>query len=229
MRRLLVLALLVGCGGDIDPPWQLDHDRIVAVRATPPGIMPGEESELDALISLKGLGTMDAVVPEGALVASPMALSGAVIPENGKWIVRVPPEPMLAAARLELHLAEGAPIPLRIGVAYGQGTLAAIKTVWIGKTLTNPTLAQMTIDGDPLEGKADLVVPKETKVFFSIPAIPDDDVNWLTNVGEMHDFDLPTAYLKVAKDEDMLEGELAVVKRDIDGGVAWRIWPIKAE
>jgi hypothetical protein len=46
-----------GCVEDLDPPWQLDHDRIVAVRATPPAIEAGGRAELDALISLKGVGT----------------------------------------------------------------------------------------------------------------------------------------------------------------------------
>jgi len=30
-----LLLLLGACAGDIDPEWQLDHTRIVAVRATP--------------------------------------------------------------------------------------------------------------------------------------------------------------------------------------------------
>src|SRR4029079_15048087 len=43
-----------GCPGARDPPWQLDHDRIIAVRATPPGIAAGDKSTLDALIGTKG-------------------------------------------------------------------------------------------------------------------------------------------------------------------------------
>ena len=44
----------------------------------------------------------------------------------------------------------------------------------------------------------------------------------------MHDFDLPQAYLRVEL-EDPASGELAVVRRDPRGGVAWRVWPIRAE
>jgi hypothetical protein len=53
-------------------------------------------------------------------------------------------------------------------------------------------------------------------------------VNWLTSCGEMHDFDLHSAYLTVGPD-DPQEGELAVILRDERGGVAWRVWPIRSE
>ena len=54
MKRFVILALLaVGCGGDLDPEWQLDHDRVIAVRATPPSIVAGGRSELDGLIAGK--------------------------------------------------------------------------------------------------------------------------------------------------------------------------------
>jgi hypothetical protein len=54
------------------------------------------------------------------------------------------------------------------------------------------------------------------------------DVAWMTSCGTMHDFDLPQAYLEVEAD-DPTTGELGVVLRDAHGGVAWKIWPIRAE
>jgi hypothetical protein len=50
----------------------------------------------------------------------------------------------------------------------------------------------------------------------------------LTSCGTMHDFDLPQAYLRVETD-DPQAGELGVVLRDAHGGVAWKVWPVKAE
>jgi hypothetical protein len=44
----------------------------------------------------------------------------------------------------------------------------------------------------------------------------------------MHDYDLHSAYLTVDP-EDPQDGELALVVRKPNGGVAWRIWPIRAE
>ena len=58
MRALVitsVLAALVGCNADLDEPWQLAHDRIIAVRATPPRIMPGETSTLGLLLGFEEL------------------------------------------------------------------------------------------------------------------------------------------------------------------------------
>jgi len=42
----------------------------------------------------------------------------------------------------------------------------------------------------------------------------------------MHDFDLPAAFLRVDAD-DPAEGTLGVVLRRDDGGVAWRLWPVR--
>jgi hypothetical protein len=227
---LAIVAYSSGCDGDLDPAWELDHDRIIAVRATPPGIVDGERSELDALLTAKG-GTTSIAPPLAAQVISPLALSAALKNDGGKWVVEMPAAAALEAARTELKLAADAPVPLRVGVGYivNGVELAALKTVLLGKSITNPILAEMVIDGESLDSKSEVVVPKLVDVRFSVAAIPDDDVNWLTNVGEMHDFDLPESYLRVEKDEDKFEGELVLVRRDPEGGVVWRIWPIRVE
>jgi len=228
---LIVLAFVAGaCDGDLDPPWELDHDRVIAVRANPPGIVEGERSELDALVSAKGGSAMEQA-PLAATVVSPTSLASTLTNEEGKWIVSMPSPALLAAARTELGLAADAPVPLQVGVGYVVNgvQLGALKRVWLGKRVANPVLAEMIIDGEALDGKSELVVPKLVDVRFSVAAIPEDDVNWLTNVGEMHDFDLPEAYLRVEEDEELFAGQLAVVKRDEDGGVVWRLWPIRVE
>ena len=228
-RALIILAMFaIGCDGDLDPPWELDHDRIIAVRATPAGIVDNERSELDALLSAKDGVTMEAP-PAAATVISPMALQGAVVQDGAKWVVNMPSAAALDAARTELRLEPGAPVPLQVGVGYvvNETQLAALKIVWLGKSVANPVLAEMVIDGESLDAKSEVVVPKLVDVRFAVPAIPEDDVNWLTNLGEMHDFDLPESYLRVEEDEDKTEGELVLVKRTLEGGVVWRVWPIK--
>ena len=45
----------------------------------------------------------------------------------------------------------------------------------------------------------------------------------------MHDFDLPQAYLRVEPENEKRDGHLAVVVRTRDGGVAWQVWPLRAE
>jgi hypothetical protein len=229
VQRALVAcaALAVGCGGDLDPPWQLDHDRIVAVRANPPGILPGEQATLDALIALKGAPT-SVQVPEVAIVVAPESLAGALAFDGTNWVVTAPDAAALAAARTELGLPADAPVPLQVGVAYGAGTLAATKRVLLGMTSENPALTGMRVDGAPADAAAELVVGTLVDVPLAIEADDEDDVNWLSSCGTMHDFDLPQAYLRVEAD-DPHSGELAVIRRNPQGGVAWRVWSIRAE
>ena len=235
-RALIALATVsaigaIGCIGDLDPPWQLDHDRIIAVRASPPGILAGETSTLDALLGAKG-GPTRVAAPELASVVSPESLSDALAFDGSRWVVTAPSEERLAQARAELALAADAPVPLRIGVSYAGQTLVATKTIDLGRAASNPSLVSMNmkIDDAPAgSAEAEIVVEPLVKVPLSIDA--DDsqfDVTWLTSCGTMHDFDLPNAYLKVEA-EDPTSGELAVVVRDAGSGVAWNVWPIRAQ
>jgi hypothetical protein len=214
----LPAVALAACSGDIDPPWQLDHDRIIAVRATPPHVLPGGTAQLDVLVGHKG-ATTNEQPPDAAQVVSPHVLAGALA---GATITA----PMdLTAARTELKLADGAPVPMVIGVLVG--TLPATKTVWLGDAHDNPTLDAITIDGAPPD--ASIVVPPDMDVPLSVTADDAVDiVNWLTSCGTMHDFDLHAAHIHVLP-ADPQSGELALVLRDNLGGVAWQVWPIAAQ
>ena len=229
MRALLAAVVLLGaCAEGIDEQWELRHDRIIAVRANPPGILPGETSTIDALIGSKEASPVEAP-PEGATVISPMSLAGIVRPDSGAWVVTAPDEAKLAVAREELGLEPGAPVPLTVGVSYRQQTLLGFKTVYLGEARQNPVLEDMMIAGAVApSGQTQLVVPILTDIPLSVKGEDPDVVNWLTSCGTMHDFDLPKAYLRVEK-EDPMEGDLGVVLRKADGGVAWRVWPIRAE
>ncbi|MBA3463288.1 MAG: hypothetical protein H0T46_25255 [Deltaproteobacteria bacterium] len=227
MRAALIgLVALSACTGDVDEQWQLDHDRIIAVRATPPGILPGETSVLDGLYGSKG-GRPVELAPQLAAVVSPERFQTALRRESGQWIVTAPDAAALAGARVELGLAADAPVPLQIGVSYADQTLLGVKTVYLGVSRQNPVLEDMLIDG-AAPPQAEIVVPQLTDVPLSVKADEADIVNWLTSCGTMHDFDLPQAYLRVEK-EDPQEGDLAVVLRKADGGIAWRVWPIRVQ
>jgi hypothetical protein len=227
---VVALIALVGCAGDIDEQWQLDHDRIIAVRATPPGILPGERSEIDALIGAKGEHPVEAP-PQIARIVTPESLASVLAFDAGKWIVTAPDAARLDAARTELGLAADAPVAVSVGVSYANGSLLAFKTVYLGETRTNPTLEELMIDGAPAPvttTTSDIVVAPLTDVRLSVKADDTDVVNWLTSCGSMHDFDLPKAYLRVEKKDPMI-GDLGVVRRTALGGVAWQIWPIHAQ
>lgn len=215
-----VLWLTGACSSIIDEPWELDHDRIIAVRATPPRIVTGQTAKLDVLVGYKG-AAVRVQDPESAAVVSPIRLASAV---NGT-IVTAPSEADLAVARAELGLPTGAPVPLAIAIS-ARG-FAATKTVWLGETAENPPLVDLRLGGSP--PPPSIIVPVDEDVTLSVTADDVvDTVNWLTSCGTMHDFDLSSAYLRVEPD-DSQQGELAIVLRDAKGGVSWQIWPIRAE
>ncbi len=223
------VAVLAACGGDLDQPWDLDHDRIVAIRATPPAILAGETSKLDGLLSGKGTATSE-TGPLQVIVVQPESLADTLSQDaDGTWIVTAPEEARLAAARTELGLEATDPVPLQLGVAFTT-SLAGVKSVQLGTSSSNPTLGAMQFNGETAPAPdVELVVGPLVDVPLSIEALETDDVNWLTNVGEMHDFDLPSAYVRVEEDNEISEGELAVVLRDDRGGVTWQVWPIRVE
>jgi hypothetical protein len=230
LRVLLAvsIALFAGCIDDLPLEWDLDYTRIVAVRAEPPGIVSGEVSTITSLIANEGAPALE-LPPEGAVVVAPMSLASSLVATNGQWTVTVPDEAALQAARTELGLMPGAPVPLSVGVSYQAGSLLAVKTVYLGETRTNPSIDSATINGEPLRDKTELVIDAAVETRLFVEAVLEDDINWLTSVGTMSDYDLPTsAYIKV-DDDDRLEGEFALVFRDARGGVTWRVWPMRAE
>jgi hypothetical protein len=216
---LFVLTSLVGCTGDLVDPWQLDHDRIIAVRATPPRIPAEATAQLDVLIANEGERTRT-VAPDSIDVVAPSSLASVVAGD----IVTAPSETMLAAARTELGLAASAPVPLTLSVT--ANGFVSTTTMWLGEAADNPPLTGMEIDG--AAPGDDLVLPAKTDIPLAVTA--DDSVHnvtWLTSCGTMHDFDLSRAYLRIDPD-DSQQGELAVVLRDLRGGVSWRVWPVRA-
>ena len=221
MKLALLAMLLAACTGDVDPEWQLDHDRIVAIRATPPHIPSGATSQLDLLLAMKGAGTSSAV-PDRAIVVSPMSLADALTGNT----VTAPSQDRLAKVRTELGLAATDPVPLQLGIA--SGTLTAVKTVYLGDSADNPALVNVTFDGtQPADGDI-LTVPAGTDVHMSVDASDATMiVNWLSSCGTMHDFDLHNAYIHV-QPGDPQSGELVLTVRDLVGGVSWEIWPIAA-
>lgn len=243
MKRLLLLGLvLAGCSDEIDEQWVLDHDRIIAVRSSPPGIESGETATLDLLVGYADRTKPPEVKsPDVATVVSPESLANAVAFDGSHWIVTAPNEASLDAARTELGLEAGAPVPLSVGVGVAWPTpvmsvegngFGAVKTVWLGEHRENPELMGVQIEDvdAPPEGTPIVIsAAKDAKTHLSVDA--DDGagiVNWLTSCGTMHDFDLSKAYMTVEKDDER-EGQLALVVHTPEGGVTWRIWPISAE
>ncbi len=170
LALLAILALLAvgACTGDLDPKWQLDHDRIVAVRATPPGIASGSKSTIDALVAKKG-DKVRVAAPELATVVSPASLSDALSFDGGNWVVTAPSEDRLIAARAELKLADGAPVPLEVGVSYAGQTLLATKTVSLGAAVENLMLAATDLGYASCWVAAPIFCPEEARDALALP------------------------------------------------------------
>ncbi|HSR99946.1 MAG TPA: hypothetical protein VLM79_22985, partial [Kofleriaceae bacterium] len=142
-------------------------------------------------------------------------------------VITAPSGAELDAARAELGLPPTVPVPLEIRVRHAGGALTAIKIVQLGGAADNPTMTDVQID-HASPGSAPLVVAPLADVPLAIPL--DDatyDVTWLSSCGTLHDFDLPTARLRVEAD-DPHAGQLVLVVRDTFGGVNWRVWSIDA-
>jgi len=225
VRWLVLAAALAGCVDDTAPPWQLDHDRIIAVRATPPRIAAGEQAVIDGLIGFQGAPVAEQA-PVDARVLGPAGFASVLSHDGARWVVRAPSADQLATARAALGLPEEALVPVQLEVGYAGG-LRATKTVWLGGAAANPAMTDIEIDRAAAT-EAALVVAPLRDVPLAI-ALDDAsyDVTWLSSCGTMHDFDLPTAFLRVEAD-DPTTGQLALVVRDSAGGVSWRIWPITA-
>lgn len=234
---LLLLCVVTGCIDQIDARWQLDHDHVIAARATPPRIRAGENTALDALVAHEH-GEVSVEAPMTAEVAArtsgPDFSRYLVHQPSGQWTLIAPDAEMLASARPAMGLPEDAPVPVDVMLTFAHGGTdrAALdayrvkKTVWLGEPSTNPELPAVTIDGAPATDE--IVMPIGRDVYVSLDAPAGSHVNWLTNVGTLFQDDVATAYLHVAP-EDRLEGQMVVVMRDNEGGVAWRVWSMRAE
>jgi hypothetical protein len=216
MKRAL-LVLVAACTADtMDPPWQLAHDRVVAVRAEPPHVAPGEHAMLEALLAHADGPTTIAAPVNASSVRAPGGLFTAVHFVFDHWEIQCPDDAALDPARGELGLPAGAPVPIDVALAL-PGPLYAKKTVWLGEARANPP--PPTVAHGP-----DLQVGVDYRLQIDVPA--DFSVRWLTSCGALRDDTSARATHVV---DEPCEGEVVVVVRDPLGGTAWQILPVRAD
>ncbi|HEX5060565.1 MAG TPA: hypothetical protein VFV99_14455 [Kofleriaceae bacterium] len=216
MKRALLLAVAACSEPATLEPWQLDHDRVVAVRAEPPHLASGEIGMFDALIAHEGGPTTVEVARNAAATSAASDLFTAVHFNIDHWQIDGPDEARLAAARAELGLPDGAPVPLLVSLEF-PGPLYADKTMWLGDSAANP--APPAISYGP-----DLEVGREYQPVFIPP--PGSTVRWLTSCGTLTGDTEPRATHII---EEPCTGELVLVLRDPLGGVAWQVMSIVAK
>ena len=218
MKRAVLAMLLASCVPDGTPEWQLDHDRIVAVRAEPPAIPSGGVSLLDVLVAHAGAPTTIETPETMSASGSPLFL--AVHYNIDHYEIDGPDEAQLAAARVQLGLPDGAPVPLEIELRVA-GPLYAKKRVLLGIAADNPVLPAVTI-GDVAPG-ASVTMSTHREVPLLIEA---STPHWFTSCGELRDDREASATLVTG---EACDGELVVVVREGDGGVAWAVWPLAVQ
>ncbi len=217
-----LLFALVACQDPIQPEqWQLEQDRAIAVRVTPPRIQAGEHALIDGLLAHAG-GPVT-VTPPGDVVAvgSPLQLAVNFLIDH--WEVIAPDEATLAAARTDEGLAADAPVPFELTVYFGTRAAPVItqKQMWFGASAANPELPGIAIDGAaPAEA---LVLAQDRDITLRAEGAK---VSWLTSCGSLRDSQEPDAILRL---DAPCVGELVVVIRDRDGGTVWHVWQLATE
>ncbi|HTL33309.1 MAG TPA: hypothetical protein VL326_09300 [Kofleriaceae bacterium] len=221
MKRVLLLAMsaaamLAACVPDGPDEWSLDRDRIVAVRAEPPGLLPGDIGHLEVLLAHAG-GRTTVEAPRTMSAAS-SPLFTAVHFNIDHYQIDGPDEAQLASARQELGLPDGVPVPLDVGVSVS-GPLYATKRVLLGVAATNPVMPAVTIGGLAPGATIELAA-HDDRVDLLIEATT---VHWFTSCGELVDDREASATLVTG---EACVGELVVVVRDGVTGVAWGVWTL---
>ena len=185
--KAIALVLLAGCVDASDPPWLLDHDRIVAVAAEPPRIVPGESARITALVAHRGAAVSEEQ-PVVMTVIAPRELYLAVHYNLDHWQIDCPVVAEPTELEVELRVADGE---------------VATKQIWLGETGANPIVTASVPDPFPRGMDVDL-----------------GDGEWFTSCGTLRG--------SVLRVDAPCDGQLVVVVRAGDGGVAWQVVPLHA-
>ena len=204
---------------------ELTRPTILAVRADPPVIDAGERAALDVLIAGPD-GTIDDAALQWSIVSAfeELPIIGSIERDESGSAVYVAPsvvdEPTGTAIEVIADVGDGAP-------------LEAIKTIVVGFSFAvpNPRVTGLSIDGIALaENDVIALSPGEIRALdVTVAPAPTDesDFAWLTTLGTIDRYRRsPSEY--IAPDHPG-RGQLYVVYRDADGGVAWRSHAIVVE
>ena len=207
MRCVLVLLLVAACEEPVvSQPWQLDHDRIIAVRLSPPVIHAGHRAWIDGLVALQGEPPRELVPDrvEPSSTSDELELGF----EDGRWFV-------IASSELAA--------PVDLIVTFGE--LVARKIVAIDDGVIVPMIRDVHAGELEIGELETFAIAPQREIALHVAAGEDDKVMWLTSCGALVDHDLPDAFLTV---EPRRVCELVVVLR-AGAAVAWQTWKVTTE
>lgn len=230
---LTALHLCAGCAGDVAEPYQLEHARILAVRAEPAQLGPGDVATLQALFTdssavprLAAPAELEVSLPPELDRPELVALRGLLSRTAGGYQLHAPDAATLAQVRTALGVPADQPLTLTLDVQVrsADGVLRAQKQVRLGSTVANPAPPGLMVAGDQIAGDTTLRVAAGAETALTVSAPPDmATVRWFSSAGELRGYTQPAAWLTTDAQDAAASGHLAVVIRDVAGGVAWRV------
>lgn len=229
---LAALLAAAGCD-DNGSPAELDRPRVLAVQVSPPHLGPEESAPVDVLVG-RDDGTTRVMAPDsvevmGAPSGSPVSSMVGHGPDG--WAVACPDAQVLAELRGEMGLAEDDPIPigLALEVEVEGELLTATKVVYLGSQGQNPRLIGISAAGAAEEEGVLVIAAGDEIAIAAEGAEGDSDLSyaWFTSVGDI-DLYLSEAATLTATDQPA-DGQLVLVVRDQQGGVAWSWRDVRVE
>lgn len=221
----LLLALGAAACDEAAAEPVLDRERVLAVRVSPPHLMPGEIGAIDVLVGHAD-GSVEVVSPDAVEVDGAGGASERMLGATSQgWTVTCPPDAALRELRDDAGLPPDAPVgvPLRIELTVAGAALGATKSVLLGSEGDNPSLAGLTVDAE-VDDDDVLVVARDSEVEIAADGAEVDDDEpafaWYSSVGDIDLYKSESAVLSTA---DPTTGQLVLVLRDSRGGVAW-LW-----
>lgn len=225
LLRLVVGCFLVLSGCDDFPtPAELSHPQILAIRAEPPAVSPGQSTTLSLLVADQS----GVVMPDSAWELTESTpgqpLLGEVVAAEDNTAIYTAPdmvsrEPTIASVMVRVSTPER--------------VLSAIKAIPIGEGLglSNPEVTALRIDGSELTDDSALVLSPGQEVALEIESEPaatsQTTFAWYSTGGTIERYQSnPTAML--VRDEPG-EGWLIVVVRNGLGGVGWKVIRLSVE
>jgi hypothetical protein len=227
---LLLVVGAVACNEAASEPV-LDRERVLAVRVSPPHLLPGDVGAIDVLVG-RADGTVAVVPPDLVAVGDGGGPAGERMLTTGEtgWSVTCPPDEALAALRDAAGLPPDAAVvlPLEVVVVLDGEELGATKSVILGMDGDNPSLAGMTIDADDDGGP--LVIDRDAEIDIAADGAEVGDGEpsyaWYSSVGDIDLYRSATAVLSTG---DAATGQLVLVVRDDAGGVTWAWRDVRVE
>ena len=202
---LLATALLVACADTSET--RLDHAQILAVRAEPANIAPGQRARIDILAG-DSAGNVYEAVPDTLFARGNQPLATEHTPEG--WFVTAGDAPEVVTLAVTLAI-DGTEWP-------------ATKKLVVAEPADNPRV-DMQIDG---AFATEMIATAGTKPQLS--ALPQGrepfTYAWYSSVGDISKYRQPEAELDA---KDPASGHIVLVVRDAMGGVAWSIHPARVE